>query len=80
MLPVEALAWISLGLLVLNVIQIFLWGKLTHLLVDKLMSRNYAEWVQANVSAKVEAKGFVLPSDEETEHADVLQELNGMLK
>src|ERR1700743_917258 len=66
MQAIEGLAWLSLGLLILNVFQILFWGRQVQVLVDKLMSRNYAEYVQTNVSGQREDTRMVLPSDEET--------------
>lgn len=43
----NALVLVSLGLLALNVFQLVFWSRDHHKLVDKLMSRNYPEYIQS---------------------------------
>lgn len=65
-------------LIFLNLWQFWFWGRHTSRLIDKLMSRNYAEYKQVEQSGSS-------PGEPRTQHADqvkdddVLKELNGML-
>lgn len=63
------------GLLGLNIFQSVYWSRQVQKLVDKLMSRNYAEYVQVTKP--------ILPTvrldDASVDEADVLDELNGMI-
>jgi hypothetical protein len=40
------LSLVSLSLIALNLFQLIYWSRQTHKLIDKIMSRNYAEYVQ----------------------------------
>jgi hypothetical protein len=40
------LSLVSLSLIALNLFQLIYWSRQTHKLIDKLMSRNYPEYVQ----------------------------------
>lgn len=48
-------------------------------MVDKVMSKNYAEWVQAQglLNNKPAPLKILLPSEEEAIEDEVLNELNG---
>lgn len=35
------------GLTLMNVFQLFYWSRQVHVLIDKVMSKNYAEYVQS---------------------------------
>ncbi len=70
---------VILGLLGLNVFQLVWWSTQNHRLVDKLMSKNYAEYVQSeNLKASLPVPKLTdsLSSAEENE---LLREINGML-
>lgn len=69
--------YISLALLGLNVFQMVYWSRQVHKLVDKLMSRNYAEYVQINTPPLPTVR---LPDETIVEEKDILAELNGMLR
>lgn len=70
---------VGLGLLVLNVVQFFFWARQNQALVDKLMSRNYAEYIQTSVSAQRPSQVQAPSEAEDTQHSDVLTELNALL-
>ncbi len=62
------LAGVIAALLICNVLQLLYWSRHTQGLVDKLMSRNYVEYVQGQIAqsnVKSEAK---LPPKQEIEH------------
>lgn len=70
----EYIIW---GLVGLNVFQMVYWSRQVQKLVDKLMSRNYHEYVQTTQP--------ILPTvqvddDSEIEESDILGELNGMVR
>lgn len=78
---VEALAWTCVGLIGLNVYQLWFWAKQTDRLVDKIMSKNYAEFVQveqarANIGQTASKTGN--SAEESADDDAVLRELNGM--
>jgi hypothetical protein len=77
MLWVELIA-IAL-LFILNLIQFFFWSRKVSELIDKLMCRNYAEYVQTQSLKEPVPDKIVLPTIDETEEQDILNELNGML-
>ena len=66
---------VSLTLLGLNVFQLVYWSRQTHKLIDKVMSRNYAEYVQITTPPLPTVK---VEDDSLIEEKDVLKELNGM--
>lgn len=61
----------ALLLLISNILQFRFWAKQNQALVDKLMSRNYAEYVQANSPVTKPLQFDPIISDDE-----VLRELN----
>lgn len=63
-------------LLGLNVFQLVYWSRQVHKLVDKIMSRNYAEYVQTN---RPTLPTVSKDDDSFVEESDVLNELNGVL-
>ena len=70
----EYILIVCIGLILLNIFQFFFWSKQVHKLVDKLMSRNYAEYVSI--------KNPPLPTvseDDLGEESDILEELNDMV-
>lgn len=77
------MAWVDLTaillLFTLNLIQFFFWSRKVSELIDKLMSRNYAEYVQTQSLKEPIPDKIVLPTIDETEEQDILNELNGML-
>lgn len=60
--------WLIFGLCAVNVFQLFFWSWTTHKLLDKLMSRNYGEYVQ------VRAPKHELPRAQEPEVEDFQDE------
>ena len=62
----------------MNVYQFWHWSKQIQSLVDKLMSRNYAEYVQTQAIAQPPSLSVKLPSEEEDEEEAILRELNGV--
>jgi hypothetical protein len=67
------------GLLALNAFQLVYWSRLQTRLVDRIMSKNYAEYVQLNKPVLPKAlESITLPDDSEIEERDVLNVLNGM--
>lgn len=68
-------------LLLSNIAQFWFWSRQNERLVDKLMSRNYAEYVQSHTSAQVPltVQKSIDPEDLKIEDADVLRELNRAL-
>lgn len=67
-----------LGLLALNFFQLFYWSRLQTRLVDRIMSRNYAEYVQLTKPELPKALQVTLPDESVVEEQDVLKALNGM--
>lgn len=67
--------YVALGLLALNAFQLVYWSRQTHKLVDKLMSRNYAEYVQAQNPPLPRVR----LDDNLVEEHEILDELNGMV-
>lgn len=68
--------YIAFGLLVLNVFQMVYWSRQVQKLVDKIMSRNYAEYVQATQPPLP----TVSLDDDSIEESNILDELNGMVQ
>lgn len=66
------------ALLALNVFQLWFWSRMVHALIDKLMSRNYADYVQVNNSPD-DAKGAPIDQGEAIEEKLILDELNSVL-
>lgn len=69
----ETLVYVLTGL---NIAQFAFWSYQNQKLVDKLMSRNYAEYVQASGFKPEPKQTIQIPPDN---NEDVLKELNGML-
>jgi hypothetical protein len=65
-------------LLGLNVVQFLFWGLVTKNLVDRLMSRNYADYVSATKPPPSQTVKLLDP--EIIEEQDVLNELNGIMR
>ena len=63
------------SLIGLNVVQFFFWSWNTNRLIDKLMSRNYADYVQSKLLTSQTTKQAG-PSIPKLEDDDVLAELN----
>jgi hypothetical protein len=63
-----------LVLLGFNIFQYFFWTWQVHKLIDKMMSRNFAEYVQATKPLEPDAPKVQLPEEE-----DILKDLNRML-
>lgn len=68
--------WLLVSLLLLNVFQAVYWSRQVQKLIDKLMSRNYAEYVSLTNPPLPTVK---VKSDLEVDERDVLAELNGMI-
>lgn len=66
--------YLVIGLAALNIFQYFFWTWQVHKLIDKIMSRNFAEYVQATKPLEPDAPKVQLPEDE-----DILKDLNRML-
>jgi hypothetical protein len=60
----------------MNVFQFVFWSFQLHKLIDKLMSKNYAEYISAQ---KPQLPVVFTPDPEEISEDDVLRELNGAL-
>lgn len=72
--------WIAItGLLLLNAFQLVYWSRLQTRLIDRIMSRNYAEYVQLTKPDLPKALQVTLPDESLVEEQDVLKALNGML-
>lgn len=65
------------ALLLANIFQVIYWTKLNSQLIDKLMSRNYAEYVQTNMlsSPRDKQAGPSLDPEDKIDD-DALAELN----
>lgn len=72
-------SYIVLSLIALNVWQHWFWSRYSGRLIDKLMSRNYAEYKQVEQSVT----SHNIPNSQKYEfdssNEEVLKELNGML-
>jgi hypothetical protein len=73
-------ALVVLTLLGLNVFQLLWWSRQMSKAIDKMMCRNYAEYVQSQslLNSELPPK-IVLPSEAEEEEDKILNELNGMI-
>lgn len=72
--------WTIAILLGFNIFQIWYWSRQVQRLVDKLMSRNYAEYVQATaLASNLPQDNIRLPTEEKEAEDQILLELNGML-
>lgn len=69
-----------LGLLALNAYQLWYWSKVNSRLVDKIMCRNYAEYVQVtSTQSNLPQDSIKVPSEDDQEETEILRELNGMI-
>lgn len=75
---IESLIGVVLVLGGLNVYQFIFWSSQVNKLLNKLMSRNYAEYVSAEKYTPPEPKKITLDPDL-SEETEILTELNGML-
>lgn len=71
--------WILLALFVMNILQFFFWSRQNQRLVDKVMSKNYADYVQSHAIAQPSDVVVHQAEDLKIEDADVLRELNRAL-
>lgn len=68
-------------LLLINVVQGYYWTKEIQKLIDKHMSKNYAEYVASKEYRAVLPRPTLLDAQEEHVHEEeILSELNQMLK
>lgn len=76
---IEAVAIV--GLIGLNAFQLWYWSRETHRLIDKLMSRNYPEYVSSvsYLKPKPSPATEPTPDHDSIQQEEVLRELNGML-
>lgn len=65
------------SLLGLNIIQFIFWSRQVQRLIDKLMSRNYAEYIASNKTGPIEHK--FENQDEIVSEDAVLNEVNSLL-
>lgn len=63
----------------LNAFQLLYWTWTVHKLVNKLMSRNYAEYNYVEKPPKSSLKSGVVVADDLVENEKVLNELNAMV-
>jgi len=75
----DVLNFVVFFLVGLNLFQFWFWSKQNSRLVDKLMSRNYAEYVQAQGLLKPLPMSIVDSAEDDISDDDILNELNGML-
>lgn len=71
---------VCLGLLALNGFQLWMWWRETHRLIDKIMCKNYPEYVSSQSFLKPklpQAPRF--PDESDIQEQEYLRELNGML-
>ena len=64
------------GLLALNAWQFWFWSRETQKLIDKLMSRNYADYAQSSKLKTELPQSIVLPREDQVSEQDVLNEVN----
>ena len=67
--------YVVLGLVGIILIQHLFWTYQTHKLIDKLMSKNFAEYHMIKNPAKIEKPKELDPIEEK----ELLQQINGML-
>ncbi len=72
----DFIAFMTLALL--NVIQLVVWSVVTQRLVNKLMSKNYAEYDLIKNGPPIDDKPSVRDYHEELEEREILEELNGL--
>lgn len=65
----------------LNVFQIWFWSRTAKGLIDRLMSRNYAEYIQTQALKQPLPMSVNIPPDEGDEETEnhILNTLNGMV-
>ena len=75
---IESIAII--GLVGLNAFQLWWWSRETHRLIDKVMSKNYPEYVSSVSYLKPKpSPGKELPDYDSIQQEEVLSDLNRML-
>jgi hypothetical protein len=67
------------ALFALNIWQFWFWSRQNHRLVDKIMSRNYAEYVQTEHLATTSPQSKTQTNQIQFQHDPVLDELNSMI-
>lgn len=71
---------VVVGLIGLNVFQLWYWSRETHRLIDKVMSKNYPEYVSSVSYLKPKpSPGPEVPDIDTIQQQEILRELNGML-
>jgi hypothetical protein len=65
-------------LLITNIVQFFFWGKFTQKLINKIMSKNYAEYELIKSGPKQVEPKLPDPLEEEL-NKEILNELNGLM-
>lgn len=77
---IEALC---IGLIALNAFQLWIWWREIHRLIDKVMSRNYAEYVTSQKFSRPDLpqgpEFLAQENSDQNEEQDLLRELNGMI-
>ena len=76
-MPDTGTSIVIVSLLGLNIFQLIYWSRETHRLIDKVMSKNYAEYVQSE-KFKADLPQPRKIDTSEISDDDVLRELNGM--
>lgn len=72
--------WVLIAaLIVCNVGQFIYWSRGHSELIDKLMSRSYAEWAQTKAYRPLPKPAFILEDDDSSQEDEALKTLNGML-
>lgn len=75
---------ISIGLLGLNIFQVIYWSRQVQTLVDKLMSKNYSEFVQVENLKNPPLPNHRQSMDQELDHVNeeqtILDQLNSMVR
>ena len=75
---------IAIILIIVNVIQFIYWSRLHNDLMDKLMSKNFAEYSNVKnfpkILEKTEAKNKMNDEELQKINDEVLSELNGIFK
>lgn len=71
--------WLAIALLLANAVQFWFWSRQNQRLVDKVMSKNYADYVQSHTIAQPVINDVHAVEDLKIEDTDVLRELNRAL-
>ena len=72
-------AWIIVGLAVTNVFQMIYWSRETHKLLDKLMSRNYAEYEQVKNLRRELPHALTMTEEDQDLQDEDLKSLNNTM-